>query len=82
MNIRWRRDGFPIAVFADAEMFPTAFRTDRTRHLLLAAEIGGDPTLIDHRFDVTGRKSVAKRAVHFDWHSWRKEFVLWVRAAS
>jgi hypothetical protein len=70
MNIRWCRDPLPLAVFADAEMFLTAIRTDRTGHLLLAAEIGGDPTRVDHRFDVTRRRSVAKAAIHSDWSSW------------
>jgi hypothetical protein len=72
MSIHWRRDRFPLAVFADAEMFLTAFRTDRTGHLLLAAEIGGNPTRVDHRFDVTWSRSVAKAAIHVDWSSWLK----------
>jgi hypothetical protein len=70
MSIRWHRDRLPIAVFADAEMFLAAFWTDRTGHLILAAEIGGNPTLFDHHFEIAGHSLVAKCAIHFDWSFW------------
>ena len=72
MSIRWRRNRLPLAIFADAEMFLAAFRTDRTGHLLQAAPIGGNLTRVDYRFDVAGCGSVAKRAIHVDWSSWLK----------
>jgi hypothetical protein len=50
MSVHWRRDRFPIAVFADAEMLLTAFRTDRTGHLLRAA-----PYMYDAEFVVFTR---------------------------
>jgi hypothetical protein len=41
MSVRRRCDRLPLAIFADAKTFFTAFQTDGTGHLLLAAEIGG-----------------------------------------